>query len=527
MFFCFLFHCNKIGGCWLIVELNFSILCSSLRPPTPLCIQVVYELEPLNDAETEHAIQTLQRQGSSLNSHISSPARSPVGLGPGSPSPGVSCPLPNPASPPTDIQPFTTDTKCQIPDRHLHASSPAMPVLDVEPQGHDSAGLQAYLSPCPDMTCPFPDPYSLPPVLSPQVPFPSYIWEPHSSYAEAPVLSPQQYSADTVLEQHQCEWETAESVVQSVPTVTVPISTPFLPPGASANAERVKGPNIESLLELSDSKCIYNGLNCGTLSSRRSRYFPRRSATTRNPKKRCRSASPKHSWSKRRRITANVHIKEGWTESVKPESDMTNPEGCLSDKAPFYSCPESSSICAGEPFGVKQTFTMFCVSAAQNFSHAPSQIDMLGPSSTSVSNQPLQPIWSKAKNSDCPRQSANFSCSQDSQCSLSHSKTAGADSFLIPDLAMLSSSSSDSDWDCDLLSRLGPSSVAPPSPAEQSCEVDKELLHRPCTWMQDSNYESRLHTVLQPPTTGPSLYREEMDSSGFSRTVVKIVEVQH
>lgn len=506
------------------------MLCSSLRPPTPLCIQDVYELEPLNDAETEHAIQTLQRQGSSLNTHISSPPRSPVGFGPGSPSPGVPCPLPNPAAPPADIQPFTTDTNCQIPDRHPHASSPAMPVLDVEPQGYNSAGPQSYiqhLSPCPDTPCPSPNPYSLPPVLSPQVPFPSYVWEPHSSYAEAPVLSPQQYSADTVLEQYHCERKTAGSVFQSVPAVTVPISTPFLPPGASANAEGVKGPKIESHLELSDSKCIRNGLKCGTLFSRRSRSLPRCSETTRNPKKRCRSASPKHSWSKRRRITANFHNKESWNESVQPESDMTNPEGCLSDKVLFYCYPEISSICAGELFGVKQTLTMFCVPTAQNFSHAPSQIDMLGQSSTSVSNQPSQPLWSKAKNSDCPRQSANFLCSQDSQCSLSHSKTAGADSFLIPDLAMLSSPSSDSDWDTDLLSRLGPSSAAPPSPTEQSCEVDKELLHRPCTWMRDSNYESRLHTVLQPPTTGPSLYREEMDSSGFSRTVVKIVEVQH
>lgn len=519
-----------MGECWVIVELYISILCSSLRPPTPLCIQDVCELEPLNDAEAEHAIQTLQRQGSSLNTHISSPARSPVGLGPGSPSPGVSCPLPNPASPPADIQPSTTDTNCQIPDRPPHASSPAMPVLDVEPPGCDSAGLQSYiqrLSPCPDTPCPSPDPYSLPPVLSPQVPFPAYVWEPHSSYAEVPVLSPHKYSADTVLEQHHCERETSGSVFQSVPAVTVPISTPFLPPGASANAERVKGPNIESLSELRDSKCVRNGWKCDTLFLRRSRSLPRWSATSRNPKKRCRSASPKHSWSKRRRITAEFHNKESWNKSVKPESDMTNPEGWLSDKVPFYSCPEISSICAGEPFGVKQTLAMFGVPSAHNFSHAPGQIDMLGQSSTSVSHQPSQPLCSAAKNSDCSHQSANSLCSQDSQCPPSHSKTVGADSFLLPDLAMLSSPSSDSDWDCDLLSRLGPSSVAPPVPTEQSCEVDKELLHRPCTWMQDSSYESRLHTVLQPPPTGPSLYREEMDSSGFSRTVVKIVEVQH
>ncbi|KAF1373834.1 hypothetical protein PFLUV_G00243050 [Perca fluviatilis] len=301
------------------------------RPPTPL---PVCELEPLTDAETEHAVQALQRRGSSFNINISSPIGGPLSSGPASPSPGVQFPVPNPpATPPADIPPFTANTDCQLPDSHPHALSPAMPVSDVEPQAYNSASQQPdtqHLSPCPDTPCLSPDPYSLPPVLSPQVPYPFHIVEPHCPYSEPPVLSPQPYTAEEAEEGHPCEMDTAESV-----------------------------------------------------------------------------------------------------------------------------------------------------------SH------------------------------------------QDSQCSLSHSTSVCIESALIPDIATLSPSSSDSDWDCGLLSRLGPTSAPPLLPTEQSCELDKELLHMPCTWMHDTSYESRLHTVLQPSKPATSLCGEEMDPSAFSRTVVQIVEVQH
>lgn len=125
---------------------------------------------------------------------------------------------------------------------------------------------------------------------------------------------------------------------------------------------------------------------------------------------------------------------------------------------------------------------------------------------------------------------------RDCQPSLSHSTSLCIEHTLIPDL---SAPSSDSDWDSGLLLRLGPASVDPPAPADPVVqELDAELLHRPCTWMQDSGYESRLHTVLQPQAAGAgvgagvgvgavSLCGEDMDSSAFSRTLVKIVEVKH
>ncbi|XP_044033563.1 uncharacterized protein dbf4b [Siniperca chuatsi] len=517
------------------------------RPPTPLPIQDVCELEPLTDVEMEHAVQALQRQGSSsFIAHISSPTSGSLSSGPASPSPGLQFPIPSPATPPADIQPFITNPDCQLPDSHRRASSPAMPVLDAEPQAHDPVSQQPdtqHLSPCPDTQCPSPDPYSLPPVLSPQVPYHSYIMELYCSNSEPPVLSPQRYTAEEAVEGHTCEMDTAESVSQSVPAVTLPISTQLLPSVALTNAEGVKGSNQESLSGFNGLTCSTNGFECAALYSRRSRSLPRQSATAPNPKKRCRSASPEHSRSKRRRITVKFGYSGSWTEqghkSPKPESDiMAKPEGCLLfDKVSSHildSCPNPkvSSTCTVETLDLKQTFTVFCVPTIQNFTQAPNQMDILSNGSTSVADQPSWPLSSKAKIFDPPLEFANdkshsaFS-SQDSQRSLSHSTSVCIESALIPDLAMISPSSSDSDWDCELLSRLGPTSAAPLSPTEQSCELDKELLHRPCIWMHNTSYESRLHTVLQPSTPATSLCGEEMDPSVFSRNVVQVVEVQH
>lgn len=495
------------------------------------------ELEPLSDTETEHAVQALQRQSSSFSAHISSPTRGPFAPGPGKQSPGVPFPIPNPATPPADIHPFITDTDCQIPDSHLRPSSPAMPVLDVEPQALDSASQQPdaqHLSPCPD-------PYCLPPVLSPQIPDPSHIMEPDCLYSDPPVLSPQQYIADELKRGPTLEMDIAESVCQSVPAATVPISTLLLPSEPLRNAEGLKGSNQDSLLEFSGIICSANGLECATLFSRRSRSLPRQSATAPNPKKRCRSASPKHSHSKRMRIRAKFDYSGSWTEqghkSSKPESDIiATPEGCLlSDKVSsqiIQSChnPKISSAYTQESLGVREIFTMLYVPAIQYFTQVPNQIDILGHGSTSVADQPSRPPPSKMKTFDphfhsLHDKSHSAFSSQESQRSLSHSTSVCIESALIPDLATLSPSS-DSDWDCDLLSRLGPT-PAPLSPTEQSCELDKDLLHRPCTWMHDTSYESRLHTVLQPSTPAASLCVEEMDPSVFSRTVVQIVEVQH
>lgn len=511
------------------------------RPPTPLPIQDFCELEPLSDVETEHAVQALRRQGSP---HISSPSRDPLLFGPAGPSPGIQFSIPNPATPPADIQSFTS-AGCQFLDIQPHISSPVMPVLDVEPQAHSSACQQPdNLSLCPETPSASCDSYSLVPVLSPQLPYSSYILEPHSSYSDPPVLSPQQCAAEELVEGNTCEMHMAESLSESVSAVKVPISTPLLPLMPVTNTEGAKASNQGGPLVFSGIVCSNSGLECDKLTSCRSRSLPRQSATALNPKKRCRSASPENSWRKRRRINVEFGYSCRWTKQghilAKPDSDiMAKPESCLSfDKASYQimqSCLNPnvlsvSSTSTVETLGSEQTFSMFCVPAIQNVTHAPHKINILCHSTTAVADQPLWPLSSTAKSCDpllqFPSNKSHFS-SQDSQRSLSHSTSVCIESALIPDLSTLSPSSSDSEWDCDLLSRMGPTSATPLSPTEQSCELDKELLHRPCTWMHDTSYESRLHTALQPSTPAASLCGEDMDPSAFSRTVVKIVEVQH
>ncbi|TKS89643.1 Protein DBF4 -like protein B [Collichthys lucidus] len=410
------------------------------RPPTSLLIEDACELEHLTDAETEHAVQALQRQSSAFDSTMGSP----------------SIPILKPATPLADIQPFMTNTHLQISDSHPHASSPAMPVLDAEPQAYDSASQQPdtpHLFPCPDTPCPSPDPYSRPPVLSP---YPSYVMEPHSPYSEPPVLSPQQCTTEETEEGH-TKMDTAESVSQFVPCVPIPLATLPLSSLTLINTEGVKGLNQGSFLGFNGIMCFASGLESAALLSRRSRSLPRPSATALNPKKRCRSASPERSRSKRRRTTA------------KFGHEFVKPEGCLlfDSSQMIRSCPnpKTSSTCTVETLDLKQTFTMFCVPSVHNFTGAPNQMDFSGHGSFSVSHQPS--LSSKSKTFDPPLHFPNdkppsaFS-SQDSQRSLSHSTSVCIESALIPDLAALSPSSSDSDWDCDLLSRLGPTTSAPP-----------------------------------------------------------------
>lgn len=497
------------------------------RPPTPLPI---CDLEPLTDAEVERAVRDLHRHGSSF--HLSGPAGGPRSSGPTSPSPGGQFPIPNsPDTRPPDIQPFSTNTDCQLTDSHLHALSPTMPVLDIEPQAHNSARRP------PDVqhSSPSSDPYSLPPVLSPQVPY-TCIMEPRCPYSEPPVLSPQQYTAEEAEEAHTWDLDTAVGVSQDVPD---PISATQFPSVALTNADGVNQSSPESILGLRELICSTNGLKLVTPLSRRSRSLPRQMATTPNPRKRCRSASPEHGRSKRRRITAEFGYRGSWTEQVhtsaKPPWDvMAKPEGwLLSDKV---SCPiiqssprtKDSSTCTAGTFASEQTFSMFCVPTVHDSTRATHHMVVLGQGGTSLAlHHPSWPLSSTACGPPLPLPSDNIHSAfarRDSQWALSRSASVCIESALIPDLATLSPSSSDSDWDRGLLSRLGPSrAAAPPSPPE----LDGELLRTPCAWTHGSGYESRLHTALRPSPPATSLCGDEVDPSAFSRTVVQIVEVQH
>ncbi|XP_035256954.1 serine/arginine repetitive matrix protein 1 [Anguilla anguilla] len=95
-------------------------------------------------------------------------------------------------------------------------------------------------------------------------------------------------------------------------------------------------------------------------------------------------------------------------------------------------------------------------------------------------------------------------------------------SGLLPDPSACSPSSSESDWDRGLLSRLAPA-VPPPARGGQ-CLWDLDLLQRPCAGMRGSGYESRLCSVLHPPTPPPSLCGEDTDPALFSRTTDQCLE---
>ncbi|XP_028287156.1 uncharacterized protein dbf4b isoform X2 [Parambassis ranga] len=457
------------------------------RPPSP--IHDVCELESLTDVEMENVIQVLKGQESCFSTHFSSLTRVQPSLCPGGPSSGVQFTIPNPAPLPADIEPLKFDTECQFSNIQPHPPSPAMPVLNVEPQAQDLAQL--------DTPCPLADPYSLPPVLSPQVYY-SSIMDPHSPYSEPPVLSPQPHTAIDSVEGQNCEINTADSA-----STLLRISV------AEINAKG-EGSNQEGLMGFSGLECSTGGLEYTTLSPRRSRSITQLSAVSLNPKKRCRSTSSEHG-SRKRRKPAMFGYTEQRHESAKPQS------GCcvLFDIASPQHDTNVSLTCTMDVLPSKQTYTPHCFPAVPSFSLAPYQIDC---SSKKTNFYPPLDFHNNKSHS-------SFS-SQDTQRSLAHSTSICIDSALIPDPTTLSPSS-DSDWDCDLLSRLGPSSAAPLTLTEQNFELDKELLHTPCPWMHNTSYESHLHTVLQPSPPAASLCGDEMDPSAFSRTVVQIVEVQH
>ncbi|XP_034563655.1 protein DBF4 homolog A [Notolabrus celidotus] len=261
------------------------------QPPSLLHTEDVCELEPLTDAETEQAVQALQ----SFNAHTFIP------------SPGVQ------SLSPASIQPVDPQTDCRLP------LSPAMPVLDAEPQTNHLANQQPdthNLSPCIST-----DPYSLPPVLSPQV---SLMMEPHSPYSEPPVLSPQQYTVDKAVEGLTCEIDSLENMSQFVRAVTTPVSSPFLSSVNLTDTDDIIRSNKDSLLGLSEIVCSRKDWEC-SLPSRRSCSLPRQLATAPNPKKRCRSASPEPNQSKRRRITERRYKSEETERDIR-----ANHEGCLS-----------------------------------------------------------------------------------------------------------------------------------------------------------------------------------------------------
>nr|XP_023691585.1 uncharacterized protein LOC111856126 isoform X1 [Paramormyrops kingsleyae]XP_023691586.1 uncharacterized protein LOC111856126 isoform X1 [Paramormyrops kingsleyae] len=97
---------------------------------------------------------------------------------------------------------------------------------------------------------------------------------------------------------------------------------------------------------------------------------------------------------------------------------------------------------------------------------------------------------------------------------LSHSfSSVHIEASLLPDPSTCSPSSSvASDWDCNLLSWMSRPT------ARGGCVLDLEFLQRPCMTVRDVGYESRLCSVLHPPTPPRSLCEDDTDPAVPFRT---------
>ncbi|XP_061612652.1 uncharacterized protein dbf4b isoform X2 [Phyllopteryx taeniolatus] len=359
---------------------------------------------------------------------------------------------------------ISSDMQCPEPGSLPYTSTAPLRILDNFPQVHFPASLQPPpLSLRPTTQDVSSDLYALPPVLSPKGFIPDDM-EALSLYSEPPVLSPQNY----ITEDYDYDMETRASVSEALP-----VSFLTRPSMAVSNAEEEKVPRPE------------------VVSSEASIPIKQARPATPNLKKRRRHSSCEHNREKRKRTAAD---------------DLTESESCV--------------ITTDECCCISGRTSIQIVQSKENTS----RIDrMCPPAGDRLDFSPfnrlahfVETTWSPA--SKFPSHQCHGLSSQDSQ----QSASLCIDPALIPDVARLSPSSSDSDWDRDLLSRLGPAragSASGPGDAA-SGELDKEFLRRPCAWMSDTSYESRLHTALQPSTAAG-------EPSAFSRTVVQIVEVLH
>ncbi|XP_054623677.1 uncharacterized protein dbf4b [Dunckerocampus dactyliophorus] len=422
------------------------------RTPASIPIQDLGELE-LTDAEMQPEVWALREQ-----TQICGPDQDPPLQV--QPSKSPDSPIPNPAASPSIIHQLSSDH-----DSLPCPSTLTTAVLEVVPQPQ-------LLSPSHDPSTqdPYFDPFSLPPVLSPQV-LSLDDMELHSPYSEPPVLSPQNYTTEDygdMCDNIASVSETVPILSCAHPIVAVELSKPDAPP------------------VVSKVQCPYSFLESFKLSTCQ-QWTPKL-------RKRCRHSSPECSQSKRKR-----------TASGGCGKDIVN---SLSDMA---SCQILQKCSSGN------------VPLLDRMRHV-DKLDSSVPQSFPPFNiLPSWPLSSHPANPSsylCNDQAPDGLSSRGSQQSQSHSTSVCIDPALIPDVDRLSLSSSDSDWDCELLSGLRPIAARSASPAAQTCELDKDILHRPCAWMHDTSYESRLHTVLQPSTPAG-------EPSTFSRTVVQIVEVQH
>ncbi|KAL0984394.1 hypothetical protein UPYG_G00140870 [Umbra pygmaea] len=511
-----------------------------LDPPTPPLQRSHSPSEMQTYSETELAIQALLTQGSPPDTQTSillSPGRAAVTSYPQSPtcpdyqplSPKAPCQFPSPACPPSLIQPFSQgrdpqniaplpadtqilntcpDTLSQPPSRDSKASSSIF-----APIPSDSLPLSS----CPESLDQPPSPYCYPPILSPQymLPFDSSS-QPDGPYSLPPVLSPQAPTEGQgmVIDSPESAPEKVEPVPQNGPTCT-----PLFHSSGKGLGSGLRKPNQQrflfgnnQLMESQELVCEQGGVVLST-----------------NPKKRRRSASPEAKASKGRKTapTQSEPIQVFSTTVCTKQQDSV-PSELTDQNAPIriLTWTEESTednITSWPPvgvFGQSQDATgrkhlsscSFAQLPPQSTNDAPGRKErsiyvdrgfLQRPCPATIKLGASSPMQLHQQPLDGPTHLSTYS--QDSKPSDALSALC-IDTALLPEFDTLSPSDSDSDWECDLMVRLGPSPTTPPSALSlQPQQLDMELLQRPCSssTLHETSYESRLCSVLQQPPTPP------------------------
>ncbi|XP_029566742.1 uncharacterized protein dbf4b isoform X2 [Salmo trutta] len=544
----------------------------------PLLLQLPHSpSEMQTHSETEHAIQALLTQGSPSNTLDPDPSpptpslvplsshAQPLSPCPDTPSLLLLPSLPQPLSSCPDNHPPSPDTLCQSPT--------------LAPLPNHSQPLS------PNTQCQPPSPYSQPPVLSPKTMFPfEPMSQPDSPYSQPPVLSPQ-VLLQPPTPHHPTEGEDVEiadadrwlSEVEPVPQ-TVPGRSRSLPrlwiTAANPNKRsRSVSPDTKackrrrtSLINRHKSKPIWGFNSAGWTRKEHQPLVP--STYTDNGHELVAKAYslPKELGTAEQRPTPDQLEVKGISLVPTMTQESINKVGngvgiraanhCHS--VPIFGpghaiCPSMkvdkiTSWPPVEVFGTNcpsfatsarsytRSFPRLPVKSTGNLSgHMDHSIFVDGgvvqqhatvTPNISASFPPQLLHHPSDRPTHCP------ASSQDSNPCHSQSVTSVCiESALLPDLAIRSDS--DSDWECDLMSRLGPpaatsapstsSTLSLPQPAgSHHQQLDLELLQRPCsTWtLHDTSYESHLCAVLQQPLTLPP-----DPSLVFSKTVMESIEV--
>ncbi|XP_070304446.1 uncharacterized protein dbf4b [Salvelinus sp. IW2-2015] len=534
-------------------------------PPTPSLVPLSPHAQPLSPCPDTLSLLLLP----SLPQPLSScPDNHP-------PSPDTLCQSPTLAPLPNHSQPLSPcpNTQCQPPSPYSQPPTPNLSPISSNPQP---------LFPCPDTLCQPPSPYSHPPVLSPKTMFPfEPMSQPDSPYSQPPVLSPQVLlqsptphhpteEEDMEIDSHLSASAEVEPVPQTVPVRSRSLPRLWITAANQKKRSRSVSPDTKaskrrrtSLANRHKSKPIWGFNSAGWTRKEHQPLVP--STYTGNGHELVAKACslPKElGTAEQRQTTDQLEVKGislvptitqerinkvGSGVGIRAANHCHSVSMCGPDHAicPLLKVDKITSWPPVEVFGTnRHSFATSARSYTMSFPRLP--VKSTGNPSGHMDHSIFMDGGVLQQHSTVtPNISASFppqllhhpsdrpthcpASSQDSNPCHSQSVTSICiESALLPDLAI--PSDSDSDWECDLMSRLGStaatsalSTLSLPQPAgSHHQQLDLELLQRPCsTWtLHDTSYESHLCAVLQQPLTPPP-----DPSLVFSRTVMQSLEV--